>query len=121
MMDAREDKPTETPPSFISFLLGGDKPAETPASFISFLQEGAGAYSLQNLSKEIPAEGILMPDGKRYSNFSTFESALTYAVLNSSTTGCYAQNGSMPILLAQKDECNLGFFCPNTTDTAPPQ
>lgn len=70
---------------------------------------------------EVPAEGILMPNGKFYTNFSTLESAGSYRTLNSSTTGCYAENGSMPILLAEKDECNKGFFCPNSTDNAPPQ
>lgn len=68
----------------------------------------------------LPAEGVPF-NGGYYQNFSTLESAGSYATLNSSTTGCYAENGSMPILLAKKDECNLGFFCPNSTDNAPPQ
>lgn len=75
----------------------------------------------ESAATEIPAEGILMPDGKRYTNFSTLESAGSYRTLNSSTTGCYAENGSMPILLASNDLCNKGFFCPNSTDKAPPQ
>ncbi|KAK3208669.1 hypothetical protein GRF29_77g1505289 [Pseudopithomyces chartarum] len=67
----------------------------------------------------LPAEGVPF-NGHYYQNFSTLESAGSYATLNSSVTGCYAENGSMPILLAKKDECNLGFFCPNSTDNAPP-
>ncbi|KAF2648433.1 ABC transporter-like protein [Lophiostoma macrostomum CBS 122681] len=40
--------------------------------------------------------------------------------MNQSVTGCFA-NGSIPILLARDDTCNLGFFCPNSSATAPPQ
>jgi hypothetical protein len=54
-------------------------------------------------------------------NFSTLEGAGRLRELNTSTTGCYAGNGSLPILLAETDSCNLGFFCPNSTDNAPPQ
>ncbi|KAK7178880.1 hypothetical protein DPSP01_004862 [Paraphaeosphaeria sporulosa] len=90
------------------------KPSESVPTSI----DSAEATSLPT---EVPAEGMLMPNGKYYTNFSTLESAGSYRTLNSSTTGCYAENGSMPILLAEKDDCNLGFFCPNSTDNAPPQ
>jgi len=72
------------------------------------------------LPTEVPAGGFLI-NGQTYDNFSSKEAAGSYRTLNSTTTGCYAENGSMPILLADHDLCNLGFFCPNSTDAEPPQ
>jgi hypothetical protein len=100
-MDRRQDDPKDVPSESVPTSIDSAEATAVPTS--------------------VPAEGILMPNGKYYTNFSTAESAGSYRTLNSSTTGCFAENGSMPILLADNDSCNLGFFCPNSTDKAPPQ
>lgn len=53
-------------------------------------------------------------------NLTTFNNSAPIALLHESFTGCYS-NGSIPILLAKNDTCNLGFFCPNSTNESPPQ
>lgn len=86
-------------------------PQETPSST---------DIDTSELPTAIPEGGFLI-NGQTYDNFSSKEAAASYRTLNSSTTGCFAENGSMPILLAENDYCLLGFFCPNSTDAEPPQ
>jgi hypothetical protein len=61
---------------------------------------------------------MALPPG--VSNFSNLEAGRALYTMEKSVTGCFA-NGSIPILLAQNDTCNPGFFCPNSNATAPPQ
>ncbi|KAI9739310.1 MAG: hypothetical protein M1834_007523 [Cirrosporium novae-zelandiae] len=53
-------------------------------------------------------------------NMSSLESDEILYSLNSSTTGCY-RKGAIPVALARNDTCNLGFYCPNSTNDQPPQ
>lgn len=79
--------------------------------------------SLPNDTDEVqlPAGAGIMIGDTLYQNFSTKEAAASYRTLNSSVTGCFAQNGAMPMLLADRDLCLPGFYCPNSTDLMPPQ
>jgi hypothetical protein len=72
-------------------------------------------------SVDLPEGAGVVVNGQTYENFSTIEAANSYRTLKSSVTGCYAQDGAMPMLLADRDTCNLGFFCPNSTNVMPPQ
>ncbi|KAF2711275.1 ABC transporter-like protein [Pleomassaria siparia CBS 279.74] len=64
--------------------------------------------------------GSVSFNGHTYQNFSTLEAGRALYSLNESVTGCL-QQGAVPILLAQNDTCNYGFFCPNSSASVPPQ
>jgi len=93
------DAPADTPT---------DVPIDIPTNISSILPIG---FSNGSDSIEI--------NGRKFQNFSNAEAGQAILLLNSTVTGC-VQQGAIPITLLH-DTCNLGFFCPNSSRTAPPQ
>ncbi|KAK0805696.1 hypothetical protein LTR91_007309 [Friedmanniomyces endolithicus] len=56
----------------------------------------------------------------QFSNMSTKAFDLAAYSLNSTQTGCY-RPGALPVALAQNDTCLLGWYCPASSDSFPPQ
>ncbi|KAF7197039.1 ABC transporter G family member 25 [Pseudocercospora fuligena] len=55
-----------------------------------------------------------------YTNMSTKQFDLLAYSLNYSSSSCY-RKGALPVALAFNDTCNLGFYCPNSSNELPPQ
>ncbi|KAK1811150.1 hypothetical protein LTR12_014491 [Friedmanniomyces endolithicus] len=56
----------------------------------------------------------------QFTNMSTKAFDLAAYSLNSTQTGCY-RPGALPVALAQNDTCLLGWYCPASSDSFPPQ
>ncbi|CAI6327815.1 unnamed protein product [Periconia digitata] len=118
-------------PSVFPSEIASELPSEYASATPSDVLSGLSTALPSTLPSGYPnsTDGmVVLPDGagitigdRKYDSFLTKEAAASYRTLNSSVTGCYAQNGAMPLLLSDHAMCNLGFHCPNSTDLMPPQ